>query len=281
MMKSFLFLAGFFLVLTSCQHKATQVYREEPVQVGEWSVKNLLKAEAVILDARPAFEFNLSHAPNAVNVRWEDFSQNNPMSRGVLEPDHFALARRLSLIGVSPETRVIVLGKGKQGAGEEGRIAWTLKVLGVKEVFTLVHTSFRAQNPRPEQSLIKNKPYWKPVVEQENLQLSLKDFKAAATQADTVVLDVRSQAEFSHRSLKQNSKFKGKVVHLEWKEFFKDDGLPNKKVIDLLGELGISAKTSVVLISNHGVRSGAATYALQFLGFTKVMNFSGGYEQFP
>lgn len=280
MMKPFLFLTGLFLVLTSCQHKATQVYREEPVQVGEWSVKNLLKAEAVLLDVRPAFEFNLSHAPNAVNVRWEDFSQVNPMSRGVLEPDHFALARRLSLVGVTPETRVIVLGKGKQGAGEEGRVAWTLKVLGVKEVFTLVHTSFRAQNPRPEQSLVRNKPYWKPA-EQDSLQLALKEFKAAALKPDTLVIDVRSQSEFSHRSLKQNSKFKGKVFHLDWKEFFKDDGLPNKKVIELLAAQGISQKSPIILISNHGVRSGAATYALQYLGFSKVMNFSGGYEQFP
>lgn len=280
MMKLFLFLAGLFLVLTSCQHKATQVYREEPVQVGEWSVKNLLKAEAVILDARPAFEFNLSHAPNSVNVRWEDFSQANPMSRGVLEPDHFALARRLALIGVSPETRVIVLGKGKQGAGEEGRIAWTLKVLGVQEVFTLVHTSFRAQNPRPEQSLVKNKPYWKPPVE-DSLQLSLKDFKADAVKTNTFVLDVRSQSEFSHRSLKQNSKFKGKVLHVEWKEFFKDDGLPNKKVIETLAAQGIQPQSRLIVISNHGVRSGAVTYALQYLGFNKVTNFAGGYEQYP
>lgn len=279
MMKPFLFLAGLFLVLTSCQHKATQVYREEPVQVGEWSVKNLLKAEAVILDARPAFEFNLSHAPNSVNVRWEDFSQANPMSRGVLEPDHFALARRLALIGVSPETRVIVLGKGKQGAGEEGRVAWTLKLLGVQEVFTLVHTSFRAQNPRPEQSLVKNKPYWKPKV-QDTLQFSLKDFKVDATKSDTLVIDVRSQSEFAHRSLKQNSKFKGKVVHLEWKEFFKDDGLPNKKILGTLAEQGINPNNPIILISNHGVRSGAATYALEYLGFTKATNFSGGYEQF-
>lgn len=280
MMKPFLFLAGLFLVLTSCQHKATQVYREEPVQVGEWSVKNLLKAEAVILDARPAFEFNLSHAPNSVNVRWEDFSQANPMSRGVLEPDHFALARRLALIGVSPETRVIVLGKGKQGAGEEGRIAWTLKVLGVQEVFTLVHTSFRAQNPRPEQSLVKNKPYWKPPVE-NSLQLSVKDFKADAVKTHTFVLDVRSQSEFSHRSLKQNSKFKGKVLHVEWKEFFKDDGLPNKKVIETLAAQGIQPQSRLIVISNHGVRSGAVTYALQYLGFNKVTNFAGGYEQYP
>ncbi|AHI06237.1 thiosulfate sulfurtransferase [Bdellovibrio bacteriovorus W] len=280
MMKLFLFLAGLFLVLTSCQHKATQVYREEPVQVGEWSVKNLLKAEAVILDARPAFEFNLSHAPNSVNVRWEDFSQANPMSRGVLEPDHFALARRLALIGVSPETRVIVLGKGKQGAGEEGRIAWTLKVLGVQEVFTLVHTSFRAQNPRPEQSLVKNKPYWNPPVE-DSLQLSLKDFKADAVKTNTFVLDVRSQSEFSHRSLKQNSKFKGKVLHVEWKEFFKDDGLPNKKVIETLAAQGIQPQSRLIVISNHGVRSGAVTYALQYLGFNKVANFAGGYEQYP
>jgi thiosulfate/3-mercaptopyruvate sulfurtransferase len=37
--------------------------------------------------------------------------------------------------------------------------------------------------------------------------------------------------------------------------------------------------TEVEVISNHGVRSGAVTWALRRLGYTKARNFAGGYEQ--
>src|SRR5690349_21817188 len=130
------------LIFGGCQVKPTKVVTQEPVMSEGQFAESLMKDKPVLLDVRPAFEFNLAHVPGAINVRWEDFSQSNPQSRGLLDNDLFSLARRLSLVGIDPDTKVIVLGKGPQGTGEEGRVAWTLKVLGVKDVYTMLHTQY-------------------------------------------------------------------------------------------------------------------------------------------
>ncbi|WII71679.1 rhodanese-like domain-containing protein [Bdellovibrio sp. 22V] len=266
--------------MMACQQKPTKVVNQEPVMGENVTAESLIKGLPVILDARPAFEFNLAHVPGAINVRWEDFSQQNPKSRGVLQNDLFAIARRLSLIGIDPETKVLVLGKGAQGQGEEGRVAWTLKVLGVKDVYTLAHNSYRQINPTKEVPAVKNKPYWKPQVHEE-LMIDFKDFKtlAQSTESPLVILDVRSSQEFALRNLSQIKGVKAGVVNVEWKEFFDEKGLPRKQSERLLSEKGIGKDSQILVISNHGVRSGAAVYALNYLGYKKVRNFAGGYEQ--
>lgn len=265
--------------ILGCQIKPTKVSSEAPVLSDTQFAEKLMKEKPVILDARPAFEFNLSHVPGAINVRWEDFSQQDPRARGLLERDLFSLARRLSLIGIDPDTKVIVLGKGSQGNGEEGRVAWTLKVLGVQEVYTLVHSSYRAMNPK-EEPQVQNKPYWKPQV-QESLMVSAKDFKDIASKAEpgTVILDVRLPEEFRLRNISSSKDVKAPVEHLEWKEFFSERGLPSHDVENKLNAKGVSKDSLILVISNHGVRSGAVSYALQYLGYKNARNFAGGYEQ--
>lgn len=278
-MKFFILIVSLLTVLIGCQQKPTKVVTQEPVMGESVTAEKLIKDDPAILDARPAFEFNLAHVPGAINVRWEDFSQQNPKSRGLLQADLHGLARRLALIGIDPSRPVLVLGKGPQGDGEEGRVAWTLKVLGVKNVYTLLHTSYREMNPK-EPPMVQNKPYWKPSVV-ETLTLDFKDFKTQALkgEADTVIIDVRSSQEFGLRNLSQVKEVKTPVLNIDWKEFFGEKGLPSKKVERLLNEKGLNKETKILLISNHGVRSGAVTYALNYLGYNKVTNFAGGYEQ--
>lgn len=272
----------FLIGLTACQMKPTKVMVQEPLMGENVTAEQLMKGSPVILDARPAFEFNLAHVPGSINVRWEDFSQQNAKSRGLLQNDLFAIARRLSLVGVDPSTPVVVLGKGAQGSGEEGRVAWTLKVLGVKNVYTLIHTSYREMNTNPNREVppVQNKPYWKPEVA-ENLTMDVKAFKADVTQKDkpVIVLDVRSSQEYSLRNLSMDKSVKAPVVNLEWREFFDEKGLPSKKIERALYEKNIAKDSRILVVSNHGVRSGAVVYALNFLGYKKATNFSGGYEQ--
>jgi thiosulfate/3-mercaptopyruvate sulfurtransferase len=88
----------------------------------------------VVIDARPSFVFGFEHIPRAINLQWDDFSQAEPSQKGVLQSDLFSVARRLARLGISPESKVIVVGRGLHGIGEEGRIAWMLAYLGVSRV---------------------------------------------------------------------------------------------------------------------------------------------------
>ncbi|HEX7673649.1 MAG TPA: rhodanese-like domain-containing protein [Bdellovibrio sp.] len=310
-----LLIAGLF---TACQEKATKVTAQEPIISSNLSAEKIMADNPVILDVRSPFEYNLAHVPGSINVRWEDFSEQSPEYRGLLLSDLWNVARRLSLIGIDPDTKVVVLGKGRQGNGEEGRIAWTLQVLGVRNVITTVHTSYRELNPKEESEGIKNKPYWKPVVD-ESLRIGLDDFKAYAFQelpemksmsrarskalgglppgaldapvaslfgmnfndakGKVVIVDVRGPQEFAINNLTKIKGVKAPVVNIEWREFFNDKGLPNKEVEKILAAKGVTKDKIVMTISNHGVRSASAVYALRSMGFRQSLNYAGGYEQ--
>lgn len=280
-MRNLFFIVSIFFIAVGCQQKPTKVTAQDPVIIGDLTTGALIKGNTVILDARPPFEFNLSHVPGAINIQWDDFSQGNQKFKGLLQSDLYSAARRLSLIGIDPETRVVVLGKGKQGMGEEGRIAWTLQMLGVKDVYTLLHKSYREMNTTKEVPAIQNKPYWKPQVN-ESLSINSKLFKQKVSSlgTDIVVLDVRSSQEFSINNLSQHKDVKAKVYNHEWKNFFDEKGLPQKKVEGLLSQSNINKDSEILVISNQGVRSAAVTYVLHFLGYKNVSNFAGGYNQF-
>jgi thiosulfate/3-mercaptopyruvate sulfurtransferase len=275
----FVLVLGFFIVSCQMVPPATKVSSQESVQGGDQnSLEQFRKNHPVVLDVRSAFDFNLMHMPGAINVRWEDFSQAEATSRGLLQPDLFAIARRLSLIGIDPDSKVMVVGKGIRGQGEEGRVAWTLKVLGVKDVMTLNHDHFREANPREANPPVENKSYWKPSVD-ETLFIEAKDFKALVGDGKVVVLDVRSLPEFNQENLSKNKKVKAAVVNMDWKSFFQDSGMPKTNVESLLTAKNISKDQMILVMSNHGVRSAAATYALRAAGYRQVRNFAGGLEQ--
>jgi thiosulfate/3-mercaptopyruvate sulfurtransferase len=279
-MRNLLVLAfGFLLISCQMVPPPTKVVSQESVQGGDQNTLDQFKKNnPVVLDVRSPFDFNLMHMPGAINVRWEDFSQSEAHARGLLQPDLFAIARRLSLIGIDPDSKVLVVGKGVRGQGEEGRVAWTLKVLGVKDVMTLNHDHFREANPREANPPVENKAYWKPSVD-ETLFIEAREFKILAGDSKIVILDVRSQPEFQQENLIKNKKVKATVVNIDWKSFFQDSGMPKQNLEALLSAKNISKEQMVLVMSDHGVRSAAATYALRGAGYRQVRNFAGGLEQ--
>ena len=95
-------------VLSACQIKPTDV-----VNTTESSLQNaaaaVLSKHPVILDSRSPLDFGVSHVPGAINVAWTDFTQPGAKQKGLLDSDEFALARRIALWGINPETPVLVI----------------------------------------------------------------------------------------------------------------------------------------------------------------------------
>lgn len=286
------FIAFIFLISTlqvvfvGCVQAPTKVYStqdidlqylnrlsREPVQVTE---------ETVILDARPPFEFAVIHHPKAVNVQWTDFADVSGPYPGLLRSDLSQEARRLALLGVTPETLVIVTGQGVRGRGEEGRLAWTLFYLGINRV-QIVDTDklgARYSNllppPRP------NAEPWEPVLRPTIMAQKNEVIRVATSKSNNRehILDVRSKEEyFSKNRQLEYEQPDLRAVHIEWKEFFTVDGRPNRGIRDQLRAINIEPNDRVIVISNNGVRSGAVTFALLSLGYKNAANYAGGYSE--
>lgn len=287
-----------FLLLVSCVQKPTKVTSENPVVARKEAQKAKVTSETVILDARSPMDFNLSHIPGSVNVAWEDFARRAPDYRGLIEKDLHPIARRLALIGIDPQTPVLVVGKGHLGKGEEGRVAWTLESLGIANVQLANVEDFRERRDGGVE--IKNKNFWTPQLDQsveitwDELKAKIEGSSYPRTRArakalgntplpvkdeNFVVIDVRSPEEYSIDNLNKRTPRVFRFHNIDWREFLTENMDPNPAVMKLLVDRGITQMTEINLISNHGVRSGAVTFALQKLGYKKARNFAGGYEQ--
>lgn len=293
----YLIFALSLLLLASCSQKPTKTASESPVITRKDAQKSKMTKNVVILDVRAPFEFGMSHIPGSINVAWEDFSRRAPDYRGLIERDLHPLARRLALIGVDPNTSVLVVGKGLQGKGEEGRVAWTLESLGISQVQLAPVKDFRE---RPESMEVKNRNFWTPqldtslAIDWEELRAKIEGTSYPRTRArakalgnaalplktDTfVVIDVRSKEEFSIDSLNKRTPRIFRFENIDWRGFYTEELDPNPAVMKVLNDKNITQMTEILVISNHGVRSGAVTWALQRLGYEKARNFAGGYEQ--
>ncbi|MCB0408247.1 MAG: hypothetical protein KDD34_08590, partial [Bdellovibrionales bacterium] len=68
------------------------------------------------------------------------------------------------------------------------------------------------------------------------------------------------------------------AVHIEWKEFFDKQGRPQLDIKNQLKAIGISENNTIIVLSNHGVRSAAVNAALISMGFYKSKTFVDGLE---
>jgi thiosulfate/3-mercaptopyruvate sulfurtransferase len=273
----------FFLLLTACQSQPTKVFESDQVKEKSGPI---LSEKTIVVDARPPFEYSLAHINGAINLRWEDFAQRELPYRGLLEPDLFFLARRLARNGIAPETPVVIVGRGLQGGGEEGRLAWTFRVLGVKHVrFTSIDTFSIPLTSAPPPP-IANAPIWKPEVD-EGLRVDRKTFlkhvmKVKHPEDRAIVIDARSEAEYlgkDTRSYYSKAAPDLGAINIPWDQFFDSQMQTNTGIKQKLTAVGITPEKTIYVIDDTGARSAAVTLALRDLGFHKAANYAGGYME--
>jgi thiosulfate/3-mercaptopyruvate sulfurtransferase len=301
---------GFFILLTlgflGCTVAPTKVTESKSVQTNFEEIRTKLNKNTVILDTRDAVDFYVSKVPGSILVEWKDFSVNVDKAEGVLDPDPMNITRRLALWGIGPESEVIVLGKvfesEQKQQGKFGRVAWMLKEMGVANVKTFNFDLFKREVVGLNEIPPVNKETWMPVVDTRSeikfdefqriiypfnynfkfFTLSKLDEKAGLRvgrfkNSKIHFIDVRSANEFKEASLKSlDPSFP--LENIPWEQFYTPEGIVNFDFKKNLQAKGIIESDVVILISNHGVRSGAATFAMREMGYAESKNFSGGYD---
>ncbi|PIS10795.1 MAG: ABC transporter ATP-binding protein [Bdellovibrio sp. CG10_big_fil_rev_8_21_14_0_10_47_8] len=278
---SLLFLClGFFM---ACQQKPTKVFETVPTKAHENGEEIKITENTVILDARPAFDYAVAHLNGALNVRPEDFTQKEMPFIGLLEKDLFYHARRLARMGIGPETPVVVVGRGPMGIGEEGRVAWTLRYMGVRHVQFVAIDYFELPLTTVEAPPRASVPMWKPELDEslivDRTQFIKESIKAKGYADPPVVIDVRPVKEYLGKVRSPYFRTSPDIgaINIPWDEFFDSKGLPNAGIRKKLEEVHITAEKKILVIANIGIESAAVTLALRDLGYHRAANFAGGY----
>ncbi|MEK7355484.1 MAG: rhodanese-like domain-containing protein [Bdellovibrionota bacterium] len=286
------------LVLAGCQTKPT-VANDNPDRRIEAPGVSVMKPieitpETVVIDARPAFDYSTAHIPRSINMTWSDFTEPEPAQRGILQADLFAITRRLARLGIDPATHVVVVGNGKDGEGQEGRVAWMLSYLGIDNVqFTKISTL----NPRFTNSAEANGPksvaMWKPepmpslVVIRDELRFAINErgaekpisYKSAPPRLYKI-LDTREERDYLG---KEGFGAKTNVpnmdaVNVPWKQFVDDSLRPVPAIEAKLKAVGISEDCRIIVLDQDGVASAAVTMVLRSMGYDHAGNYSGGLQ---
>ncbi len=289
---------GLCLCLTACQTPSTKII-ETPVRlltpVEDLSKPLVLSKDSIIIDARSSYEYASFHFPGSISMQWNDFTEAADEVKGRLQPDLYALTRRLALMGITPESSIVVVGDGVKGNGEEGRIAWMLKYLGVKNVHFAAISYFKGPvtniTPQPPhnaspwqpdivESLLVKKDELMKVVNGGGVYKSTA-FKNAETARSYRIIDVRSPREYLNKEglgLLKPVPNMG-AINIEWKEFFLQTGRANPAMAEQLRNLGVLPTQRIIVIGEDGVKSAAVTMALVALGYGKAGNYAGGLQE--
>jgi len=255
--------------------KPTKVYQtaqlDKTLLVKNASAPLSIGENTVVIDVRSAFDFAASHIPGSVNLAWQEFAQPNGKYPGRITTDLAQAARRLSLVGIAPGKKVMVVGKGLQGKGEEGRMAWTLFVFGISDVQVASIDQFRLGLTNAEPAQRPNAERWT-IDLAKNFVADRKDVLKTKSNG-TFIIDVRTRAEY----FKVKSDLAS--IHIPWVEFYNSKGRPDLEIKKRLESIGIGSKDRIIVISNQGLRSGAVAFALLSLGFQNVANATGGYKE--
>lgn len=264
------------LLSIGCQQAPTKVQETFRPQYDELIHKAskpvVITENTVILDTRSSFDYGLFHVANSRWFPWENLAESR--DSGLLMTDLHKVSQRLSLNGLDTNTPVVILGNAKFGGGHEGRLAWSLLYYGFYDVQVASIEVFRklmTSQPVPP-ILNKEAKDLKPAAHLEVLESEfealLKNPQERAEKKIHIV-DVRSDMEERDHA---------DTSHLEWKKFFTSEGRPNPKVEGELKKLGVEKSDRIIFVSQNGVESGAAAYALLALGYPNVQNFTAGWN---
>ncbi len=274
-------LAASGLFLSACQTKPTKVSvnrarpgfetvvakAETPLKIGDLTL---------VLDVRSQFDYGLNHVLNSLHFPWSGLAEQESSGEVLRDPRKAIL--RMSLLGATQQTPIVIVGYGAAGRGEEGRLAWNLLLLGFRDVQTAAIESFRSQMTQSPTAPPQNVDVWKADYQPE-MQIDKGEFLTLARDpkgrlAKKIhLLDVRSEKEYIGS---KHPDFQ--ALNVEWKQFFTNKGRPNQGLKARLLALGVRPEHRIVIVSNQGVRSAAASYALLALGFTRVQNFTIGWN---
>lgn len=258
--------------------------------VSPQQAQQLIAEGATVLDARDK-GFFWGHLPGARPIHWLDYRDGWGRT-GKLTTDVAELARRLGELGVSEARPVIVYGDAQSGFGEEGRIAWMLAYLGHPQVFVLDGgvKAWRQQGGPLQRGFGKGaalRTGFHPQLRTE-LRADKAAVQAALGRADTVVLDVRTAAEW-HGATPYLEARGGHIPgarHLDWRTLLSAQGelRPVAELRALLQQVGIhppgvsaSPPQEIIVYCTGGVRSAYVWAGLRSLGLLNVRNYDGSF----
>ncbi len=276
-----LLVLGIF-ALGSIRATAAPAPQSEWLVDAAWLNNHFHDSDLIIVDTRSEKEYLEGHIPRAIRLNLSDVAPKT--SPAGLQEMKEVLAKKFSTLGITGNEQVIFYDEAT--ALRAPRAQWFLLFAGYSKTRVL-HGGMRAWKqtgfPLSSQSSARQP---KPFIVQENRDaLATTDYLAGRMRnAGTIILDVRSQEEFSGQDASKHCARSGRIPGASWLEWTEllDETLTFEQVPDLQKRLfaaGVTPDKEIITYCHIGNRSSNTYLALKLLGYAKVRNYIGSWHE--
>lgn len=235
-----------------------------------------------VVDVSDPVAYAQQHIPGAVNLPYGRLLGPQPPVMGLIAPGD-QLAAALSEIGVGRETHVVACDN--EGNGRASRLLWTLDVIGHSR-FSLLNGGMQAwvgeEHPlepganQPQAARYEVGAPGDAIADKAYILAHLDD-------ADVVILDVRSPAEFAGEDVRsaRGGHIPG-AVNMDWTTAMDRSNnfrfRPEAELRRILESLGVTPDKEVITHCQTHHRSSHTYMVLKSLGFTRIRGYDGSWS---
>ncbi len=239
-----------------------------------------------LIDVRPVPEFEKGHLPGAVSV-WRTETEIIDTSYSGIAIDSEKLSVLLGNKGVSSKNLVVLYDD--KGGVEAARLWWLLKVYGFENTALLNgglaawtgELRHGASELKPQQFVFTGKSH-------PEIDMNYPQFESARNKSGVVIIDSRSEAEYSGAEQKAGASIAGHIpgaLHHDYGsniDFSPKGKMKFKPVDDLRAQYAALANPddTVLLYCHSGVRSAHTLFVLtELLDYKNVVNYDGSWVE--
>lgn len=246
-----------------------------------WLKANLDNETLVIIDARSDKLYSKDHIPHAQNVAWQSLSfvdgKSSDKNWGtVLKQDN--LQSKIQNLGINAASNIVIYTDTTKGWGDDGRILWTLKTAGLKNVRLLDGGMTQWKKDGNElTSEITNIDISDFKIDEMDYSMTISTKDLSKKLDSYKIIDTRSKSEFD--GAQKYGELRGGhipgAVNIEFNQFINKNGsLKSQDEIEkILSENDISKSDTIVTYCTAGIRSAHMAIVLKEVGYENVLNY--------
>lgn len=241
---------------------ATQIQAESP-----WFTASVPQG-AFLVDSRSWLSRTKEPMPEAIPFAWEDFSEKEFPHQGKLVSKE-KIFQILESKGYKKGNPIVVIGEGRSGWGEEARLVWTFRQIGIQNAQWLLPKSQGNTTALVSHSNKISLKFDHLSITKQELESNLSSY---------TILDTREKSEYEGSTLYGETRG-GHIPgakHLYYKTLFHTDGSlkSEKEVKEILAKLSLDSSKPVVAYCTGGVRSALVVGVLRSYGIPAI-NYPG------
>lgn len=242
--------------------------------------------DVIFIDARGEEAAAKGTVQGAIATAWQPLARCAEGASGdvmwgtILPMDE--LSEVLSTMGITPEKEIILFSDGKDGWGDDGRVAWELIAVGFERI-KIADRGFSAL----EAAGVPTQKSAEPVTPAEVTVSTLDETHLINTDDlvdiyDTVkTVDVRADEEYDGEVLygeKKGGHLPG-AIHIRFTDLFDDNNVlkSNEELTAMFEAAGLSKEDTIVTYCTAGIRSAYMQLILEMCGFENSINYDESY----